>query len=71
MTYYYRIAVKFIKGKESIIKVYKRSFLEIGKLFVYLEDKHKDNYTILSIEDAQRKYGKNFRFWYRDSDNDV
>lgn len=50
MIYYYLVTVKYMCGKSSIIKVYQRSFLEIGQLFVFLEKKHKDNYTLISIK---------------------
>lgn len=50
MFYYYLIKVKYVCGNKYIIKEYRKSFLEIGKLFVYLETKHKDNYTLISIK---------------------
>lgn len=50
MNYYYLIRVRYIKGNQFIIKDYKKSFLEVGQLFVYLESEHKDNYTLMSIK---------------------
>lgn len=50
MIYFYLVTVKYMCGKSSIIKQYSKSFLEIGELFVFLETKHKDNYTLISIK---------------------
>lgn len=50
MTYYYKVTVKFTKGKTDFIKKYKCDFLHIGCLFVYLEQKHHDNYTLIDIK---------------------
>ena len=49
MIYYYNVKVKYFSGNESIIKEYKKSFLEMGELFDYLEKKHKNNYVLISI----------------------
>ena len=49
MIYYYLIKVSFYKGSEKILKEYRKNFLEIGELFTYLETKHKNNYTLISI----------------------
>lgn len=50
MIYWYLVKVRFIKGNITIIKEYKKSFLEIGELFCFLETKHKNNYLLLSIK---------------------
>lgn len=50
MNYLYVIKVEYVCAKKRIIKEYRKDFLEIGKLFVYLETKHKDNYTLISIK---------------------
>lgn len=50
MTYYYSVKVEYICGKKRIIKEYRKNFLEIAQLFIYLETKHKDNYTLISIK---------------------
>lgn len=56
MIYYYKVRIEYIKGKERIIKDYNVNFLEIGKLFLYLETKHKDNYTLISIKERKPYY---------------
>lgn len=50
MIYWYLVKVKYTKGNESIIKEYKKSFLEIGEFFIFLEKKHKNNYMLISIK---------------------
>lgn len=50
MIYYYLIKVKFTKGNTPIIKEYRKNFLEIGELFQYLEEKHKNNYLLLYVK---------------------
>lgn len=50
MNYFYVIKVQYVCGKKCIIKEYRKNFYEIGELFVYLETKHKDNYTLISIK---------------------
>lgn len=50
MIYYYTITIQYICGKERFIKEYVKSFAEIGELFVFLETKHRDNYTVISIK---------------------
>ena len=54
MIYYYKVRVEFIKGNERILKDYEVDFLSIGKLFLHLETKHKDNYKVMWIK--ERKY---------------
>lgn len=61
MIYKYKIKVRFIKGEQYIIKEYSIEFLNVGELFVYLETKHKNNYTLISIKpdySRNRIYGK-------------
>lgn len=53
MIYYYIIKIAYNKGNQRIIKEYKKSFLEIGDLFCYLEKRHKDNYLLMSIRPAK------------------
>lgn len=48
--YQYLVRVRFIKGGTSFIKDYRTDYLNIGKLFCFLEEKHKDNYTLFPIE---------------------
>lgn len=64
MIYYYLVKVKYTKGNESIIKEYRKSFLEIGELFCFLETKHKNNYLLLSIKPVYyvNGYQKELRF---------
>ena len=50
MIYYYLVRVHFLKGSLGIIKDYRRSFLDIGELFWYLEEKHKGNYKLIFIK---------------------
>ena len=50
MIYFYIVRVEYKKNNLSIIKDYKSDFCNIAQLFVYLESKHKDNYTILYIK---------------------
>ncbi len=50
MIYYYLVRIKYVKGKQPFVKEYRLSFLDIGKFFVLLEEKHKDNYTLLYIK---------------------
>lgn len=49
MMYQYLVRVRFIKGGTPFIKEYRTDFLNIGKLFYYLETKHKDNYRLVFI----------------------
>lgn len=64
MIYYYLVNVKYTKGNEIIIKEYRKSFLEIGQLFYYLETKHKNNYLLMSIKPIHyvNGYQKELRF---------
>ena len=57
MIYYYNVRIEFIKGKERILKDYNVDFLTIGKLFLHLETKHKDNYKLLWIKERKQRYG--------------
>ena len=57
MIYYYNVRIEFIKGKERILKDYNVYFLTIGKLFLHLETKHKDNYKLLWIKERKQRYG--------------
>lgn len=50
MVYYYSVKVKYMCGGQGVIKEYIKSFLEIGELFTFLENKHKDNYILISIK---------------------
>ncbi len=50
MTYYYLITVEFTKGNTIFLKQYKKSYLEVGELFVFLETRHKGNYALVSIK---------------------
>ena len=36
---------------------YNVNFLKIGKLFLHLETKHKDNYKLLWIKERKQRYG--------------
>ena len=56
MIYTYIVRVQFFKGNERILKDYKVDFGELPKLFVFLENKHKDNYILLSIKKLSRWY---------------
>lgn len=47
--YQYLVRVRFIKGSTSFIKDYRTDYLNIGKLFCFLEKKHKDNYRLVCI----------------------
>lgn len=49
MIYYYTVVIEFCKGSLRFLKVYNVDFLSIIKLFNHLENKHKGNYTIMSI----------------------
>lgn len=64
MIYWYLVKVKFTKGNESIIKEYRKNFLELGELFCFLETKHKNNYLLLSIKPVHyvNGYQKELRF---------
>ena len=53
MIYYYTIKIRFIKGDTPFIKLYHKSFLEVGQLFYYLENCHKNNYTLISIKEVR------------------
>lgn len=50
MIYFYIVRIAFIKGNKRILKDYEVDFSELPELFVFLEKKHKDNYTLLSIK---------------------
>jgi hypothetical protein len=54
MIFYYNIVVHYQVGKQYIERKYKKSFCEIGKFFIWLEQKHKDNYTIFKIEPIRK-----------------
>lgn len=60
MIYYYKVRVEYYKGKERILKDYNVDFLTIGKLFIYLETKHKDNYKIIWIKERKSYYGNKY-----------
>ena len=53
MIYYYLVRVHFLKGNSIIVKDYRRTFLDIGELFCYLEKNHKGNYTLISIKEKR------------------
>lgn len=55
--YQYLVRVRFIKGGTSFIKDYRTDYLNIGKLFCFLEEKHKDNYRLVFIRSFKYKYG--------------
>lgn len=57
MIYYYIVRVEFKKGGQRILKDYEVDFLTIGKLFMHLETKHKDNYTVIWIRERRQRYG--------------
>lgn len=57
MIYYYKVRIEFYKGKERILKDYQVDFLSIGKLFIHLETKHKDNYKVIWIKERKQRYG--------------
>lgn len=63
MIYFYDIAIKYKIGNKDIIKLYKKSFTEIGKFFIEIEKRHKDNYEIISIRE-HKQYGKKFNKIY-------
>lgn len=66
MIYYYDIAVKYTIGGREVIKVYKKNFLEVADFFIWLKDKHKDNYTLMSIKE-HRQYGRKFqKIWFEE-----
>ena len=50
MIYHYLIKIRYIKGKEYILKEYRKMFCEVGNFFVKLEEKHGNNYQLLSIK---------------------
>lgn len=50
MIYYYIVRVEYKKNNLRIIKDYTGDFCSIVQLFIYLENKHKGNYTILFIK---------------------
>lgn len=50
MIYYYLVRVRFLVGSLVIIRDYTRSCLDIGKLFCFLEEVHKDNYELIFIK---------------------
>ncbi len=62
MIYYYLVIIKYIKGKQDFIKEYRLSFYDISKFFVFLEKKHKDNYTLLCIKSL--KYVNGYQRYY-------
>ena len=57
MIYYYDIAIKYTIGDKDFIKIYKKCFTEICDFFIWLKEKHKDNFTIISIKE-HKQYGK-------------
>lgn len=66
MIYYYDIAVKYTIGGREVIKVYKKNFLEVADFFIWLKDKHKDNYTLMSIKE-HRQYGRKLqKIWFEE-----
>lgn len=58
MIYFYKIRVQFGEGKQAFTKEYTVDFLHIAQLIMHLEEKHKDNYTIISIRERKHIYGK-------------
>lgn len=57
MIYYYLITIQYICGSERFFKEYRKNFLEVGELFIFLETKHKDNYTLISIKPVYHSHG--------------
>ena len=57
MIYFYKIRVQFGEGKQAFTKEYVVDFLHVAQLFEYLENKHKDNYTLISIKEKKK-------FWW-------
>ena len=58
MIYFYKICVQFGEGKSAFTKEYTVDFLHVAQLIMHLEEKHKDNYTIISIRERKHIYGK-------------
>lgn len=58
MIYFYKIRVQFGEGKNSFTKEYTVDFLHVAQIIMHLEEKHKDNYTIISIRERKYIYGK-------------
>ena len=56
MIYTYIVRVQFFKGNERILKDYKVDFVDLPKLFLFLENKHKDNYTLISIKNYRKVF---------------
>lgn len=54
MIYFYKIRVQFGEGKQPFTKEYVVDFLHVAQLFEYLENKHKDNYTLISIKEKKK-----------------
>jgi len=63
MIYFYDIVIKYTIGGKEVIKIYTKSFTEICDFFIWLKEKHKDNFTILNIKEHKR-YGKKFNKIY-------
>lgn len=54
MIYFYKICVQFGEGKQAFRKEYIVDFLHVAQIIMHLEEKHKNNYTIISIRERKR-----------------
>lgn len=57
MIYYYDILIEYTIGDKKILKDYTKCFNEICDFFIWLKNKHKDNFTIIEIK-KHKIYGK-------------
>lgn len=58
MIYFYKIRVQFGEGKQAFTKEYTVDFLHVAQIIMHLEEKHKNNYTIISIKERKSFYDK-------------
>lgn len=49
MVYYYDVKIKFVRGDSPFIIEYHRNFMDIGRLFGFLEENYRGYYKVISI----------------------
>lgn len=54
MEYYYKIRIKYVVGNSYVLKDYIKDFTEVADFFIWLKNKHHNNFTIMSIKPYYR-----------------
>lgn len=67
MIYFYEIIIHYDFGNRYIEKTYTKAFNEIVDFLKQVDEKHKNNYKIISIKPKKRKNSK-IRIFYGSED---